>query len=77
MVIHFMDGSKVSFFFPKQVEDGASTTNRLKKIMDNPFLVVEADGAVHFYPTNNIKSIQLYPAPDHLADFIITDAEIV
>ena len=77
MVIHFMDGSQVSYYFPKQVDPGASVINRLKKVMENPYIIVEGDGSVTFYPTNNIKSIQMYPAPEHLPDFVIKDAEIV
>ncbi len=77
MVIHFMDGTKVSYYFPKQVNANESVVNRMKKIMEHPFLIVEADGAVNVYPTSNIKSIQLYPAPDHLPDFVITGAEYV
>ena len=77
MVIHFMDGTRLSYYFPKQVDANQSVINRMKKIMDNPFLIVESDGAVSFYPTSNIKSIQLYPAPDHLPEFVITDAEVV
>lgn len=77
MVIHFMDGTKVSYYFPKQVDPGASAINRMKKVMEHPYIIVSGDGAISFYPTNNIKSIQLYPAPDHLPDFVIQDAELV
>ena len=82
MVIHFMDGTEVSYYFPRQVDASPATVNtatvsKIKKIMENPYLIVEADGAVNCYPTNNIKSIRLYPAPDTLPDFVITGAELV
>lgn len=77
MVIHFMDGTDVSYYFPKQVDANSSTINRMKKVMENPYLIVEADGALSFYPTSNIKSITLYPAPDHLPEFVIQGAEVV
>ena len=82
MVIHFMDGTRVSYYFPMQVDAhsssaGIAMVNKLKKIMESPYVIVEADGGVNFYPTSNIKSIQLYPAPDSLPDFVIAGAETV
>ena len=77
MVIHFMDGTKVSYYFPKQVGQNESVINRMKKLLDSPYVIVEGDGSISFYPTSNIKSIQLYPVPDHLPDYVIKDAEIV
>ncbi len=76
MVIHFIDGSKVSYFFPKQVEDDSSVATRMKKVLDNPYLIIEGDGTLTLYQTSNIKSIQLYPVPDKLPDYVIRDAEI-
>ena len=77
MVIHFMDGTKIAYDFPKQVAAGLSVMSRVEKVLDKQYIVVEGDGVINFYPVNNIKSIQLYPTPDKLPDFVIHDAESV
>lgn len=74
MVIHFMDGTKIAYDFPKQVEDQL-VTSRMTKLLENQYIVIEADGAMYFYPVNNIKSIQVYPIPNKLPDYVISDAE--
>ena len=75
LVIHFIDDSKVSFDFPKQVEDPMMLVKTLEKTLNQPYIIIEAEGAVHFYPRDNIKSIQVYPAPKILPDFVIKGAE--
>ena len=77
MIINFLDGTKVSYYFPKQIKDDSTVTSRVRAIMENPYIIIENDGGLTFYPTNNIKSIQLNPAPDTLPDFVIHDARVV
>lgn len=74
MVIHFTDGSKVAFDFPEQVQEPARLMKHMEKVLTMPYVVVEAEGAVLLYPRENIKSIQVYPAPDKLPDFVIAGA---
>lgn len=74
MVIHFTDGSKVSFDFPQQAKDPSTLAGHLEKVLNMPYVIVESEGAVLFYPRENIKSIQIYPAPAKLPDFVIKGA---
>jgi len=41
------------------------------------FVIIEADGALQFYPVANIKSVQVYPLPEKIPDFVIQGAESV
>ena len=59
MIIHFMDGTNVSFTFPAQEANSFGSTLLIEELVQSPFLLVEADGAVLMYPVTNIKSIQL------------------
>jgi hypothetical protein len=59
MTIHFMDGTKVSFDFPAQTQNDAARSIMFDEMMKQPYLLVEADGAILIYPVANIKSIQL------------------
>jgi hypothetical protein len=77
MVIHFMDGTKTAFDFPIQVKDPSTLISHLENILDKPYLMIESDGAVLMYPVNNIKSVQVYPCPNKLPDFVIKGASAV
>ena len=74
LVIHFMDGSKVGFDIPKQVDEGLSISSRMEKILEKQYVVVEVDGVMQLYPVNNIKSIQFYPVPKKLPEYVIRGA---
>ena len=50
LTVHFMDGSKMSFSFPKQVTQDEFVSGRLDKILGKPALIVEADGAALMIP---------------------------
>jgi len=75
MVIHFIDDSKVSFDFPQQVKDPMLLIRHMEKALNQPYIAVESEGAVLLYPRDNIKSIQIYPAPEKMSDFVIRGAE--
>ena len=75
-VIHFTDGSKLKLDFPVQTDD-ANIAQRMKKVLDNPCLMVEADGSLITIPMSSIKYIQSHPAPNVLPDFVISGATIV
>ena len=77
MTIHFMDGTKVAYDFPKQVEDQTSITSRMIKILEMQYIAIEADESVNLYSVNNIKSVQFYPVPDILPDTVIRDGVII
>lgn len=77
MTIHFIDGTKAAFDFPQQLGDKSSISTRINKLMEMQYITIEADNSVHFYPVNNIKSIQFYPVPEILPDTTIRGAVIV
>jgi len=74
MVIHFMDGSKKVLEFPKQVADDASAASKIEEALKARHLVVEAEGALLVFPFDNIKYIQVSPAPKKLPGFAIKAA---
>ena len=74
MTIHFMDGTKVAYDFPKQVDDGSTMSSKIEALLNKQFIVIEGDGAIHLYPVNNIKSVQLHPVPQKMPDYFIRDA---
>jgi len=75
LIIHFMDGSKKLLEFPQQVADGdASAAAKLKEAFEARHLVLEAEGALIVIPFDNVKYLQVYPAPKKLPAGVIRGA---
>jgi hypothetical protein len=78
MVIHFMDGTKIMFKYPKLTEREASTmASKIKKALDQDKIVVQTFDSMIVMPVSNIKYIQVTPPPDALPEGIFKNAEIV
>ena len=74
VTIHFMDGTKIAYDFPQQIADDSTMSSKIEALLDKQFIAIEGDGAAHFYPVSNIKSIQLHPVPQKLPDYVIHGA---
>ena len=75
-IIHFVDGTNLKLEFPKQTED-TNIAAKMQKLLDNPCLMIEADGSLLTIPMSSIKYIQSHPRPNVLPDFVIKGASIV
>ena len=76
MNVHFTDGSKIAFRYPK-VTDTATLATKVKKALEQDKIVVETAGSLIVMPVSSIKYIQVTPQPDVLPDGVIRDAEII
>ena len=75
ITIHFTDGSKKLLEFPRQVAPGdAAAADKLKAALEQRHLVVEAEGALLVFPFENIRYVQIYPAPKKLPAGVIRGA---
>jgi len=75
MLITFVDGSKKLLEFPPQVADSdAQAASKLKEALEARHLVLEADGALVVIPFENVKYIQVHPAPKKLPAGVIRGA---
>ena len=59
LTLHFIDGSKLSFDFPKQSTNAAARKIKLTDFMTAKHVVIEAEGQVLIMPVANIKYIAL------------------
>jgi len=76
--IFFNDGSKVTLDFPKQSPNEAAAFMKLEDVLKKRYVMFEADGALMLIPFENIKYIQVYPAPDKVPGHTyIKDATVV
>lgn len=75
IIIHFMDGSKKLLEFPPQVADNdATAAAKLKDALEARHIVIEAEGALLVIPFENVKYLQVYPAPKKLPAGVIRGA---
>jgi len=75
LVIHFMDGTKKVLEFPQQVADGdVAAAAKLKEALEARHLVIQAEGALVVIPFDNVKYLQIYPAPKKLPAGVIRGA---
>jgi hypothetical protein len=75
MVIHFMDGTSLKLDFPKQVKHDESIVPRIEKILERQTLMAEVDGALMLVPFNNVKYLQVYPAPERLPEYALREVK--
>ena len=66
LTIHFTDGSKMSLEFPKQTENEAAAALKLEDVLRNRYMLLEAESTLLLVPFENVKYLQLYPAPDNV-----------
>jgi hypothetical protein len=76
MSVHFTDGSKIAFKYPKDT-DTATLATKVKKALEQDKIVVETADSLIVIPVSSIKYLQVTPQPDVLPDGVIRDAEII
>jgi hypothetical protein len=64
LTIYFNDGSKLSLDFPKQSPNEAAAMMRLDDVLKKRYMLFEADSTFLMIPFENVRYVQLYPAPD-------------
>ena len=77
MTVFFLDGTKISFVYPRQSgSDQAAIVNTVKKAIDAERLVLEVDGDLVVIPIRSVKYVQVSPAPPHLPAGILRRARM-
>jgi hypothetical protein len=64
ITIHFNDGSKMSLDFPKQSSNEAAAALKLDDVLKKRYMLFEADSTLLMIPFENIRYVQMYPAPE-------------
>jgi hypothetical protein len=63
ITIHFNDGSKVSMDFPRQTPSEIAAMLKLNDVLKKRYMLFEADSTFLMVPFENVKYVQIYPAP--------------
>jgi len=61
LTIFFMDGTTAQVTFPVQNEDLYRRKVMLEEVLKRRALTIEADGAIHFIPLDNVKYMTIFP----------------
>jgi hypothetical protein len=64
VTIFFNDGSKLSLDFPKQSPNDAIAALKLDDVLKKRHMLFEADSTFLMIPFENVRYVQLYPAPE-------------
>ena len=63
ITIYFNDGSKVSMDFPRQAPSEIAAMLKLNDVLKKRIMLFEADSTFLMVPFENVKYVQVYPAP--------------
>lgn len=63
ITIFFNDGSKVSLDFPRQSPNEIAAMLKLNDVLKKRYMLFEADSTFLMVPFENVKYVQVYPAP--------------
>ena len=77
LTVHFSDGSKLALDFPRQAGNEYAAAIKVDELLKKRHLLVEADGAMLVIPFENVKYLQVYPAPNLPGMDYIKGASIV
>lgn len=74
--IFFIDGSSFKVAFPQQTDDPYKRKQMVDEFVAKRVITIEAEGAVHFVPFENIKYMSIYPAPEGPLPGVIQGASL-
>jgi hypothetical protein len=78
LTVFFLDGSKVTFRYPRQSgTDSAMIAQTVRRALDADKLSLEVDGDLMVIPIRSVKYIQVSPAPPSLPAGILRNARIL
>lgn len=76
--IFFTDASKMTLCWPQQAgDDPASIAMNVRKALESDKLVMEADGDLIVIPMQNVKYVQITPAPRELPKTVLKHAHFM
>jgi len=77
LTVFFLDGTKVTFRYPRQSgTDAATILANIKRAIEADKLVLEADGDLLVIPFKSVKYVQVSPAPARLPTGILRQAHV-
>ena len=76
MTIHYLDGSRETYSFPKQAKDQYDLVSKMKSALTTDRITIEVDGILSLIPLVAVKRIDFSPSPATLPDEVIVGAKL-
>ena len=64
VTIFFNDSTKLSLTFPKQAPNEVAAMLKLDDVLKKRYMLFEAESTLLMIPFENVRYVQMYPAPD-------------
>ena len=77
LTIHFNDGTKQTFSFPRVAKDTMSLATKIDKFFEAKSVVLELDNELIVIPTSSIKYMQVSPKPLKSPSVAIPNASVI
>lgn len=79
LVVFFTDGSNLEFEFSRDSEiDSSRAVANVRKALEKDKVSIEVDGDLFVIPMNNVRYVQVAPAPPDLpSDAVIRHARLI
>ena len=74
--VFFIDGTKMSFDWPRKEDDPTTITSKVKAGLESDKLVVEVSGEFIVVPASSIKYIHVAPGPSVFPEGVIRGGRI-
>ncbi|MBI3376420.1 MAG: hypothetical protein HY017_32285 [Betaproteobacteria bacterium] len=76
LIVTHADGSREHFRFPIET-DKLRVSSLIEKLLSSAVLSLQLKGRLLIIPSNNIRSVELFPSPEKLPDIVLHDVERV
>jgi hypothetical protein len=75
--ISFVDGDQLKVEWAKQEDASIRARSIMEKILANENFAIELEGRLVMIPLQNVRTIEVRPAPDKLPETVVRGARIV
>ena len=76
LIVTYSDGSRERFRFPVET-DKFKVSALIEKLLSSAVLSLQLKGRLLIIPAANIRSVELFPAPEILPEIVLQDVQRV
>ena len=74
--ISFLDGTQLKVVWEKQKEAALRSASLIEKVLNSESFALELEGRLVVVPIQNIRTIEINPAPEKLPPMIVRGARL-
>jgi hypothetical protein len=74
--ISFLDGTQLKLVWEKQKEAALRSASLIEKVLNSESFAVELEGRLVIVPIQNIRTMEVSPAPEKLPQMVVRGARL-